>query len=54
MLAVIGINAEKVKRICQQYDRPDLDDRVAEVVNFNSPTQVVVSGTQIEDALCTN
>lgn len=45
LLAVLGFSEEKLQRICQQYDQPESLDHVAEVVNFNSPTQLVVAGT---------
>jgi [acyl-carrier-protein] S-malonyltransferase len=45
MLAVLGFPEEKLRLICEQYDQPDSLEFVAEVVNFNSPTQLVVSGT---------
>jgi len=49
MLAVLGLPQEKVELICKQYDDPKGGlERVAQVVNFNSPTQVVLSGTQPE------
>ena len=48
MLAVIGISYERVQRICEQYDDPDDTIRVAQVVNFNTPRQVVISGTSRE------
>jgi len=45
MLAVLKFPADKLQVICHQYDRPDGIDNVAEVANYNSPSQVVVSGT---------
>lgn len=45
LLAVLGFSEEKLQRICQQYDIPGSLEQVAEVVNFNSPTQLVVAGT---------
>lgn len=42
MLAVLKFPADKLKIICDQYDNGDC---VAEVANFNSPSQVIVSGT---------
>jgi [acyl-carrier-protein] S-malonyltransferase len=48
MLAVIGINYEKVARICEQYDDPESLAKVAQIVNFNAPSQVVISGTMSE------
>ena len=45
MLAVINFPHEHLAPIVQKYDQPDGSDAVAEIVNFNSPTQLVVSGT---------
>ena len=48
MLAVLGLNYEMLQKICSQYDDGSSDDRVAQVVNFNSSRQLVVSGTMPE------
>jgi len=48
MLAAIKFATEKLEMICQQYDKPGSLEHVAEVANFNSPSQVVVSGTRPE------
>jgi malonyl CoA-acyl carrier protein transacylase len=48
MVAVLGFPLEKLERICAQYDQPDGNTNVAEVANFNSPSQYVVSGTLSE------
>jgi [acyl-carrier-protein] S-malonyltransferase len=45
MLAVLKFPEEKLKLICEQYDKPGSLEHVAEVANFNSPSQIVVSGT---------
>jgi [acyl-carrier-protein] S-malonyltransferase len=45
MLAVLKFPEDKLKIICDQYDKPDSLAHVCEVANFNSPSQVVVSGT---------
>jgi [acyl-carrier-protein] S-malonyltransferase len=45
MLAVLGFDHEKLRYICERHDRPESNEHVAEVANYNSPTQVVVSGT---------
>ncbi len=45
MIAIIGLEEGVVREICRRYDRPDGDDFVAELVNFNAPQQFVVSGT---------
>lgn len=45
MIAVIGLSLAAVQEICQRYDDPSGIERVAEVVNYNAPTQHVVSGT---------
>jgi len=47
LLAVVGFDSDKLKLICEQYDKPGLE-QVAEIANHNSPTQVVVSGTKPE------
>ncbi len=46
MLAVLGFPEEELKKICQNYDEPDNLEAVVELANFNSPTQIVVSGTK--------
>lgn len=48
MLAALGLPLEVVSCICQKYDRSDCLAAVAEVVNYNSPTQFVISGTNSE------
>ena len=45
MLAVLGFGEEKLRLICAQYDQPENNEHVAEIANYNSSTQVVVSGT---------
>lgn len=45
MLAVLGFNEEKLKKVCALYDQPENNEHVAEVVNYNSPSQLIVSGT---------
>ena len=45
MLAVIGLEESKLKLICDQYDKKDSQEYVAEIANYNSPSQIVVSGT---------
>jgi [acyl-carrier-protein] S-malonyltransferase len=45
MIAVLKFPADKLKLLCEQYDKPDGLEHVAEVANYNSPTQTVVSGT---------
>ncbi|MFH1643672.1 MAG: ACP S-malonyltransferase [bacterium] len=45
MLAVIGLPLEKVKEICEKYNKPENNDFVVEIVNFNAPNQFVLSGT---------
>lgn len=44
MLAVLGVPFDDLTEICQRYD-DGTDENVAEVVNYNSVTQLVVSGT---------
>ncbi|MFH0898074.1 MAG: ACP S-malonyltransferase [bacterium] len=46
MLAVLGIPHDELQEICARYDKPESTDQVAQVVNYNSTTQLVVSGTR--------
>lgn len=48
MIAVINMTHEKLSAIVEQYDDPTGKERVAEIVNYNSPDQLVVSGTKPE------
>ncbi len=48
MLASLGLPFETVQEICQKYDDPTDLKVVAQVVNYNSPTQFVISGTNNE------
>lgn len=45
MLAALGLPFEKVQAICNRYDDPSGVLKVAQIVNHNSPTQFVISGT---------
>jgi len=45
MLAVLGFAEEKLRIICAQYDQPENNEHVAEIANYNSSSQLVVSGT---------
>ena len=45
MIAVLGMTYEKLKEICDKYDDASGNTHVAEIVNYNSPEQLVVSGT---------
>lgn len=45
MVAVVGLTFDKLNDICQRYDDPNGIERVAEIVNYNAPEQLVVSGT---------
>lgn len=45
MIALLGLDYQDVKQICSNYDDPSGNERVAEVVNYNTPHQFVVSGT---------
>ena len=45
MMATVGVSFEELEGICRLYDDPTGNDRVAEVVNYNAPDQVVISGT---------
>lgn len=48
MIAVVGMPYEKLDIICKKYNDPTTSRRVAEIVNYNAPTQLVVSGTEAE------
>jgi len=48
MIAVIGMTHDALSTICQKYDEPTDIQRVAEIVNYNAPEQLVVSGTHAE------
>ena len=48
MLAVLGFAEEKLRIICAQYDQPENNEHVAEIANYNSSSQLVVSGTAEE------
>ncbi|KKQ32428.1 MAG: Malonyl CoA-acyl carrier protein transacylase [candidate division TM6 bacterium GW2011_GWF2_37_49] len=45
MLAALALPFETVQAICKKYDDPSSNEKVAEIVNYNSPTQFVISGT---------
>jgi [acyl-carrier-protein] S-malonyltransferase len=45
MVAILGMPYEQLKEICNKYDNPEDINQVAEIVNYNSPEQLVVSGT---------
>lgn len=44
MAAIIGLNKEKLRNLCNEI-RGDNSGEVCEMVNFNSPSQIVVAGT---------
>jgi [acyl-carrier-protein] S-malonyltransferase len=48
MLAVMKMPEDKLKLICEQYDKPESLEHVVELANYNSPTQTVISGTMPE------
>ncbi|MCF7800107.1 ACP S-malonyltransferase [Candidatus Babeliales bacterium] len=48
MLAVIGMPKEVLETICLKYDNPESEKHVAQIVNYNSQDQLVVSGTMPE------
>ncbi len=48
MLAVIGMEQEELEAICEKYNNSESDKHVAQVVNYNSKNQFVVSGTTPE------
>lgn len=43
MAAVLGLNAEAVREICERVESSDLG--IVEPANYNSPGQVIISGT---------
>lgn len=45
MIAVLGVSFDVLDAICRKYDIPDGIEHVAEIVNYNAPEQLVVSGT---------
>jgi len=45
MLAAINFPIKKLEAICEQYDVPGSLEHVAEIANYNSPKQIIVSGT---------
>ncbi|MFH1461769.1 MAG: ACP S-malonyltransferase [bacterium] len=47
MMAVVGIPESVLVQICKRYHNPEKGE-VAQVVNFNTPNQLVVSGTANE------
>lgn len=44
MISVFGIPEQVLVQICARYNKPETG-KIAQVVNFNSPQQLVVSGT---------
>ncbi len=48
MLAVLNFPEDKLRSIIQRYDQPESLEHVAQIVNYNSPRQLVVSGTMPE------
>ncbi|MBD3273008.1 ACP S-malonyltransferase [Candidatus Dependentiae bacterium] len=44
MIAIFGIPEQVVVEICKRYHEPE-KNKIAQVVNFNSPQQLVISGT---------
>lgn len=45
MMAIVGISFEELDLICQRYNDSSGNERVVEIVNYNAPDQVVISGT---------
>lgn len=45
MIAVLGITFDVLNSICQKFDVAGDANHVAEIVNYNAPEQLVVSGT---------
>jgi len=54
MIAILGLEYDVLKDICDRYDDPPGIKQVAEIVNYNAPTQLVVSGTENELRLVAN
>jgi|MGYP005622118083 [acyl-carrier-protein] S-malonyltransferase len=48
MLAVVRFPMHKLKVVCDQYDKPGSLEHVVEIANYNSPNQIIVSGTLAE------
>lgn len=48
MIAVLGVAHSALDAICRQFDVPESMEHVAEIVNYNAPQQLVVSGTAAE------
>lgn len=48
MIAVLGISFDALDVICRKFDKPEGIEHVAEIVNYNAPEQLVVSGTVAE------
>jgi [acyl-carrier-protein] S-malonyltransferase len=51
MLASLCLTFEQIQEICKKYDDPSGIEKVAEIVNYNTPSQFVISGTLPELAL---
>ncbi len=45
MAAVVGLADEKVQEVCESLNKPDSADEIIVAANFNSPGQVVISGS---------
>jgi len=45
MLAALNVSPEKLKIVCEQYDKPQSLQYVAQVANYNTPNQIIISGT---------
>ena len=48
MLAIMGVTYDELEKVCQKYNDPASKERVAQVVNYNAPGQLVISGTFAE------
>ena len=48
MVAIIGMPYEDLDALCKKYNDPASSRRVVEIVNYNAPTQLVISGSQAE------
>ena len=45
MIAILGLPFETLKELCDKYDDQTDIKQVVEIVNYNAPTQLVISGT---------
>lgn len=53
MIGVVGLSRDILNEICRRYDDPTDMIKVAEIVNYDAPEQLIVSGTLPELELVT-